>query len=36
VSDIQRATQVMAALIMAALVMWTLLELVGIHVPPGL
>jgi len=36
VSDIQRATQVMAALIMAALVMCTLLELVGIHVPPGL
>ena len=35
-SDIQRATQVMAALIMAALVMCTLLELVGIHVPPGL
>ena len=35
VSDIHRATNVMAGLIMAALVIWTLLELVGIHVPLG-
>jgi hypothetical protein len=34
-SQIQRATQVMAGLIMGALVIWTMLEWLGIHVPIG-
>ena len=34
-SDIQGGTNVMAGLIMAVLVIWTVLELLGIHVPIG-
>ena len=35
VSNIHRSTNIMAGLIMAAIVIWTVLEWLGIHIPFG-